>query len=53
MAGGARLVVALLAGVFLLSIIPQSYGQESTNSNLVLLLENDIEQTYIEGDLLT
>ena len=53
MAGGARLVVVLLAGVFLLSIIPQSYGQESTNSNLILLLENDTEQTYIEGDLLT
>jgi len=47
------LVVALLAGVFLLSIIPHSYGQESTNSNLILLLESDIEQTYIEGDRLT
>ncbi|MDG1549273.1 MAG: ArsR family transcriptional regulator [Candidatus Poseidoniaceae archaeon] len=53
MAGGTRLVVALLAGVFLLSIIPHSYGQESTNSNLILLLESDIEQTYIEGDRLT
>jgi len=53
MAGGTRMVVALLAGVFLLSIIPHSYGQESTSSNLMLLLENDIEQTYIEGDVLT
>ena len=53
MAGGTRLVVALLAGVFLLSIIPHSYGQESNNSDLILLLESDIEQTYIEGDRLT
>ena len=50
MAGGARLVVALLAGLLLITVIPQSNAESSNTSNLELKIDlTDINQYYVQG----
>ena len=50
MAGGARLVVALLAGLMLITIIPQSNAESSDASNIELKIDLlNINQYYVMG----
>ena len=50
MAGGARLVVALLAGLMLITIIPQSNAESSDASNIELKFDlTNINQYYVMG----
>lgn len=50
MAGGARLVVALLAGLMLITIIPQSNAESSDASNIDLKVDLiNINQYYVMG----
>ena len=50
MAGGARLVVALLAGLLLITIIPQSNAESSDASNIDLKIDLiNINQYYTLG----
>ena len=50
MAGGARLLVALLAGLMLITIIPQSNAESSDASNIELKIDlNNINQYYVMG----
>jgi predicted transcriptional regulator len=50
MAGGARLVVALLAGLLLITAIPQSNAESSDTSNIELKIDpTGLDEYYVQG----
>ena len=53
MAGGARLVVALLAGILIINILPHSYAEDVENYDLELIINDSVHKEYYqEGDIL-
>jgi len=53
MAGGARLVVALLAGILIINILPHSYAEDVENYDLELIINDSFHKEYYqEGDIL-
>ena len=53
MAGGTRMVVALLAGIVLFSSIPYSQAEESSELNLKLTIADDnLNDYYLQGESL-
>ena len=53
MAGGARLVVALLAGIIIINILPHSYAEDVENYDLELIINESFHKEYYqEGDIL-
>lgn len=53
MAGGTRMVVALLAGIVLFSSIPYSQAEDSSEQNLKLtIVDDNINDYYLQGESL-
>ncbi len=50
MAGGARIVVALLAGLLLITVIPQSNAESSNTSDIELKIDpTGVNEYYVQG----